>query len=175
MLILWLLAEQSLHGYRIKRILDEASLRYWFPVEIGSIYGALASLVRGGFIEPVAVEREGQRPERTRYRILKEGRKHLRELLHQSWSELPRLGDPIHMALAARSELDEAEVAHLLAEREGALEQRLLDLDQIASSAPAPEMATRARALTRAELEWVRSLRKKTRGGRRRPRPSGGS
>jgi len=173
MMILWLLSEQPLHGYRIKRLLDEASLRFWFPIEVGSIYAALGSLVRGAFIEAVAVEREGLRPERTRYRIRKEGREHLRELLRQAWRELPKLADPIHMALAARSELDEAEVARLLAERESALDERLRDLDRAAASAPAAAMAERTRALTQAELEWVRSLRKNDRGEAHQRKPGG--
>lgn len=173
MLILWLLSEQPLHGYRIKRILDEASLRIWFPIEVGSIYAALASLERGGFIEEVSVEREGHRPERTRYRLRKEGREHLRELLRQAWGELPKLGDPFHMALAARSEFDEGEIAEFLAKREAALAQRLKDLERVASSAPAKEMAERARVMTRAELRWIRALRKAGKSTTRRHKGGG--
>jgi DNA-binding PadR family transcriptional regulator len=93
LLVLWLLSEQSHHGYRIKKILDDEGLRFWFPVEYGSIYAVLRSLVRGGYVETVAVEREGQRPERTRYAITREGRQHLAELLERAWRELPAAGD----------------------------------------------------------------------------------
>ena len=56
LLVLWLLSEQPLHGYRIKKILDDDGLRFWFPVEYTSIYAVLRSLVRGGHVEPVAVD-----------------------------------------------------------------------------------------------------------------------
>lgn len=158
MLILWLLSEGPVHGYRLKRILDEPSLRFWFPVEVGSIYAALANLAKGGFIEAQAVERQGLRPERTRYRILPEGRKHLQELLRKAWCELPKVPDLIQIAFAARSELEEGEIVALIAERARRLRERLADLDRASNSAPASEMVSRLRALTRAELDWTESL-----------------
>src|ERR671936_1400348 len=88
LLVLWLLSEQSLHGYRIKKILDDEGLRFWFPIEFGSIYAVLRTLVKGGFVETVAVERQGQRPERTRYAITRDGLAHLAELLERVWSDL---------------------------------------------------------------------------------------
>jgi DNA-binding PadR family transcriptional regulator len=159
LLVLWLLSEQPLHGYRIKKILDDEALRFWFPVEYASIYAVLRSLVRNGYVETVAVEREGQRPERTRYAITSHGRRHLTELLERAWRELPPAGDPIALALAARSDLeDEQRIPGLLAERRDALRERLEQLDALARSAPAPEMVDRRRALTAAELEWTENL-----------------
>jgi DNA-binding PadR family transcriptional regulator len=159
LLVLWLLSEQSLHGYRIKKILDDEALRFWFPVEYASIYAVLRSLVRGGYVESVAVEREGQRPERTTYAITREGRRHLSELLERAWQELPGVGDPLGLALAARSDLeDESRVPELLATRRDALRERLSRLDALARSAPAPEMVERQRALAQAELEWTEAL-----------------
>jgi DNA-binding PadR family transcriptional regulator len=159
LLVLWLLSEQPLHGYRIKKILDDDGLRFWFPVEYASIYAVLRSLVRGGHVEPVAVEREGQRPERTRYAITADGRRHLSELLERAWRELPAIGDPLGLALAARSDLeDESRVPELLAARRDALRERLATLDAQARSAPAAEMVTRQRALAEAELSWTDDL-----------------
>ncbi len=159
LLVLWLLSEQSHHGYRIKKILDDEGLRFWFPVEYASIYAVLRSLVRAGYVESVAVERDGQRPERTRYAITREGRRHLSELLERAWRELPAVGDPIGLALAARSDLeDEGRVPELLTERRDALRERLSRLEALAKSAPAPEMVDRRRALTQAELEWTEAL-----------------
>jgi DNA-binding PadR family transcriptional regulator len=159
LLVLWLLSEQSLHGYRIKKILDDEALRFWFPVEYASVYAVLRTLVRAGYVEAVAVEKEGRRPERTRYAITREGRRHLSELLERAWRELPSAGDPISLALAARSDLeDESRVPELLAGRRDALRDRLAQLDELARSAPAPEMVDRRRALTQAELEWTEDL-----------------
>jgi DNA-binding PadR family transcriptional regulator len=159
LLVLWLLSEQPLHGYRIKKILDDEALRFWFPVEYASIYSVLRSLVRGGHVESVAVEREGQRPQRTRYAITPEGRRHLSELLERAWMELSAVGDPIGLALAARSDLeDESHIPELLAARRDALRERLARLHALARSAPAREMVDRQRALTQAELGWTETL-----------------
>jgi DNA-binding PadR family transcriptional regulator len=161
LVILWLLSEQPLHGYRIKRILDEGSLRFWFPVETGSIYAVLRTLERAGFVETEVVEREGKRPERTRFRITREGRRHYEALLRRAWREPARPVDDIDLALAARPDLEEEETVALLEERVAALRERLDELNLLATSAPAPEMVERRRVLTRAELEWAEALLEK--------------
>jgi DNA-binding PadR family transcriptional regulator len=165
LLVLWLLSEQPLHGYRIKRILDDESLRFWFPIEFASIYSVLRSLVKAGHVRTVAVEREGNRPERTRYAITRSGRRHFAELLERAWRELPASADPIALALAARSDLaDEARVPRLLEDRVTALRGRLVRLERLERSAPAAEMVDRERALVRAELDWAEELLERERG-----------
>lgn len=169
LLILWLLSEQSLHGYRIKKILDDPGLRFWFPVEFGSIYAVLRSLLRGGYVDAVGVEREGQRPTRTRYAITREGRSHFAELLERAWRELPSPADSFTLALAARSDLeDERRVPHLLGARVAALQERLAQLEKLERAAPAPEMVERQRALTNAELEWATAALAREEGRRHR-------
>jgi DNA-binding PadR family transcriptional regulator len=166
LLVLWLLSEQPQHGYRIKKILDDEALRYWFPLEYASIYAVLRTLVRAGYVETAAVEREGRRPERTRYAITPEGRRHLAELLERAWQELPAVGDPLALALAARSDLeDEARVPALLRARLDALRVRLAQLDTRERSAPARAMVDRQRALTRAEVEWAEAFLTDEEGG----------
>lgn len=155
LLILWLLSEGPLHGYRIKRILEDDSLRFWFPVEYASIYAVLRTLVKDGQVKIVAVEREGQRPERTRYAITRAGRKQFAELLAQTWREPPSPVEAMQLALAARAELSDDEIEELLGERVEALRGRLKTLDGLARSAPAPDMVERQRALTKAELAWA--------------------
>jgi DNA-binding PadR family transcriptional regulator len=118
----------------------------------------LRTLEKGGFIETEVVEREGQRPERTRFRITANGREHFRELLRQTWRHPGAVADAIDLALAARSELKEGEIETLLMERADALRTRLADLREATSSAPAPEIVDRFRLLTEAELKWVENL-----------------
>ena len=113
LLVLWLLAEEPLHGYRIKRILDAESFRFWFPVQFGSIYSVMRSLVKEGHVVPAATERQGQRPERTRFAITTQGRKHLREMLKLAWVQLPSPAEPISAALAASPELADDVVEEL--------------------------------------------------------------
>ena len=48
LLILWLLSERPLHGYKIKRALDEPGLRFWFPIEYAAIYSLLGTAQLNG-------------------------------------------------------------------------------------------------------------------------------
>ncbi len=157
LLILWLLAEQPLHGYRIKKILDDDVFGFWFPTEFASIYSVLRTLARRGFIRLAAVERQGQRPERTRYAITPKGRAELRALLRKAWTDLPSPGKPIHLALAARAELDDEEIQKLLGERIAALRDQLRRLDAKPHQVLASEMNELQRGLTSAELAWAES------------------
>jgi DNA-binding PadR family transcriptional regulator len=114
----------------------------------------------------VAVERQGQRPERTRYAITRSGRRHFSELLEKAWREPPTASDPFQLALAARSDL-QVPAEPLMRERAEALRERLGTLELLASSAPAAEMVERQIVLTRAELDWVEDLISRE-GGKRR-------
>jgi DNA-binding PadR family transcriptional regulator len=157
MVILWLLSEGPLHGYRIKKILEDEGLGFWFPIDYASIYTVLRTLAKADLIKAMATERAGQRPERTRFRITKEGRHHLVELLEQAWREPRGLADPLQLALAARSELTEDRIQTLLTERVTSLRTRLELLERLARSAPAVEMVDRQMALTQAELGWAQT------------------
>jgi DNA-binding PadR family transcriptional regulator len=149
-----------MHGYRIKRILDDEGLRFWFPVEYASIYSVLRTLVGEGHVRVVALEREGQRPERTRYAITKAGRSHYADLLAAAWREPRSPAEPIQLALAAASDLDERRLVESLEQRIASLEARLTKLASLARSAPARAMVDRQLALTTAELAWARDHRK---------------
>jgi DNA-binding PadR family transcriptional regulator len=157
--VLWLLSEGPLHGYRIKRILDDESFRYWFPLEFASIYSVLRTLVSSGHIKVVAVERDGRRPQRTRYAITRTGRAHLQDLLVLAWRELPSPADPFQLALAARSELTEEQIDELLEARIVALRNRCAALERLVRSAPATEMVTRQLSLNEAELRWTTTFK----------------
>ncbi len=158
LLILWLLSEAPMHGYRIKRTLDDQALRFWFSVEYGSVYAVLRTLEREGLVRQTALEREGARPPRRRYEITGEGRAALGDLLREAWVRLPERGEPIDLALAARPELAEDEIDGLLGRRADALRDRLRDLRALARSAPAPELVPRHAALAEAELGWIESM-----------------
>jgi DNA-binding PadR family transcriptional regulator len=158
LLILWLLAEQPLHGYGIKRVLDDEGLRFWFALDFGSVYAVLRTLEREGLIEERGTEQEGARPPRRRYAITRSGREALAELLREAWLRLPPVGEPVDLALAAGSELDEEEVRELRGRRAAALRERLAQLRDLAPSAPAPELVDRQLALASAELAWLERL-----------------
>src|SRR5262249_14100579 len=95
--VLALLHEQPRHPYDMQRTLRERRLDQSF--RLGglprSLYHAVDRLARRGLIEPAETTREGNRPERTVYRITDEGRDEfdagLRYLLETPATEHPAL------------------------------------------------------------------------------------
>jgi DNA-binding PadR family transcriptional regulator len=154
-LVLWLLAERPLHGYRIKRILEDDALAFWFPIEFASIYSVLRTLERHGYVSSVGVEQEGARPQRTKYAITPAGRGYLTGLLEKSWRGLPPPGTAVDAALVARPELAADQLPALVGERADALRERLGILDRVAAGSPSAELVTRQRLLIEAELQWA--------------------
>lgn len=155
LLILWLLAEQPLHGYRVRKILSDAGFAFWFRVEDAAIYAMLRSLVKQGLARVLGEEREGQRPSRTVYKITPAGRKALRDGLQAAWQELEPSRDAFAAALAAADEFEAAELHDLLAERRSALDRRRGRLDRAARSAPSGFLARREAVLLEAEIAWL--------------------
>jgi DNA-binding PadR family transcriptional regulator len=155
LLVLWLLAEQPHHGYSIRKVLSDAGLSFWFPIEDASIYSMLRSLVKAGFARELRSEREGRRPRRTLYAITVEGREHYADLLRRAWREAASITDPVQVAFAAHGDLPDQEVEQLAQERATALRVRLKHLAELRTAAPAVEMADRETARVSAELDWL--------------------
>ncbi|MDJ0943696.1 MAG: PadR family transcriptional regulator [Kiloniellales bacterium] len=155
LLILWLLAEGPLHGYRIQKILGDPGLAFWFRIEDASIYAMLRSLVKQGLARIQSQEREGQRPSRTVYRITPAGRTALRRDLEAGWRGLEPSRELFAAALAAADELEAEETRQLLAERREALGERRARLGRVARSAPSGLLARREAALLDAEIAWL--------------------
>jgi DNA-binding PadR family transcriptional regulator len=156
LLILWLLSEQPLHGYRIKRILENDAYAFWFELEFTSIYSALRTLVKLEFVAETGLEQDGARPERMGYRITRAGREHLRELIRKAWRATPLLGDAFPMAIAGVPELPEAEIESLKAERIALLETRLAHCKQLRAASLDEAMVDRSVAMLAAELRWMK-------------------
>jgi DNA-binding PadR family transcriptional regulator len=156
LLILWLLSEQPLHGYRIKRILEDDAYAFWFELEFTSIYSALRTLVKLEFVVETGLEQDGARPERMGYRITRAGREHLRELIRKAWRATPLLGDPFPMAIAGVAELPEAENKSLKTERVTLLEARLAHCKQLRAASLDEAMVDRSVAMLTAELRWLK-------------------
>ena len=166
LLILWLLAERPLHGYRIQKILGDPGLAFWFRIEDASIYSMLRSLVKGGFARVQGEEQAGQGPSRTVYRVTPAGRKELRRLLDSAWQTLEPSRELFCAGLAAADELEAEEIRYLLAERAAALQERRTRLDSVARSAPSGLLARREAALLDAEIAWLEKEKHRPRPGR---------
>jgi DNA-binding PadR family transcriptional regulator len=164
-LVLNLLAEAPMHPYEMKRLIHLRGKDWLVPVNLDSLYHAIAQLQRAGLIEVVETSREGRRPERTVYRATEDGREEVRGWTADLLTEVPY--DEFPKAVAALS--------HLPALRPGEvrehLERRVLNLQVMiatietglgAAAGKLPRVlvveAEYALALKRAELEWVRAL-----------------
>ena len=79
--VLALLREAPMHPYQMQRLLRDRHKDEILVLKRGSLYHAIARLLRSGFIAIEATSREGRRPERTTYRITAPGRDKLLSVL----------------------------------------------------------------------------------------------
>ena len=86
--ILGLLAEQPLHGYRVKKILEERLSPFW-GLTTGQIYQSLAAMERIALVES-RIERRGYRPARRIYTITAAGKRDLAAWLNRSPGKIAR-------------------------------------------------------------------------------------
>jgi len=163
LIILGLLREEELHGYELKKILEE-EMGDWARVAVGSIYFALDKLAEEGLIEDRGVSQEGNRPAKTVYRITKAGRAEFLRLLRETWTTEERQSFDLDAGLAFMDALPQDEVAGYLRARVKELEAKIKGLElHEAETLSSPEIPESARwifshhlAHYRAELEWSR-------------------
>ncbi|MEM7221699.1 MAG: helix-turn-helix transcriptional regulator [Pseudomonadota bacterium] len=148
LLILWLLSEGPLHGYRIRKILSAPGLAFWFRIEDASIYSMLRGLVRQGF----ATAQEGTP---TAYRITRAGRSELSRCIERAWRGQTNAKEPLCAALAAADELEADEIRDFLEARKAVLGARRAQLVKLAPAAPSGLLARREKALLSAEIAWL--------------------
>lgn len=116
LVILGLLRSQPLHGYEIKRTVEE-HMGDWTSIAFGSIYFALEKLALEGAIEVVATEKAGARPSRTVYAITKKGEAEFGRLLREAWLAIERPAYAVDIALFFMDAMPDAEVREHLARR----------------------------------------------------------
>jgi DNA-binding PadR family transcriptional regulator len=154
-LILWLLGEQPLHGYRIQKLLSAPGRAFWFRVEDASIYSMLRTLTKQGFTRAEEGHQDSDGPRRTIYGITPDGRRELRRCLEATWQTASRGQDPICAALAAIDAFESDEIDALMAARQDALEGRRDRLAGVERSAPSGLLARREAAMIDAEINWI--------------------
>src|ERR1700751_4042069 len=114
--------ERPMHPYEMRSMRRERRHARAFRIRESSVYDTVARLADSGFIEPVEVNREGRRPERTVYAITESGRD---EVMARPWelstgpaSEYPGLAAPLMFIYA----LGRARAIAALAQRGARLE-----------------------------------------------------
>ncbi|HLA40017.1 MAG TPA: PadR family transcriptional regulator [Candidatus Glassbacteria bacterium] len=97
-LILGMLSGGQMHGYEIKKRIQEA-LGKSADINFGSIYYGLKSLTANGLVDHLRDEPGKGSPERSIYRITPKGRKHLAQLLESSLADLSLPLRPLEVGL----------------------------------------------------------------------------
>jgi DNA-binding PadR family transcriptional regulator len=176
--VLLLLWESPMHPYQMQRMLKERRKEDVLDVRPAAVYRLVERLEGAGLVEPLGTSREGRRPERTVYRITDAGRElsdeWLRDMLATRAHEYPRF--PAALSLAGA--LPPAAVIRQLTIRAVAIEGDLARMD--AETRNVQHLLARvhllevehARAVLRAELEWLRALIADIGGGRLTWEPS---
>jgi DNA-binding PadR family transcriptional regulator len=157
LLILWLLAEQSQHGYRLKAILTDSGFAPWFALEDASIYAMLRSLTKQGLTRVTGEAQTKGRPARTLYKITPEGRGALKIGLTDAFAIVHPRPEPIHAALAATDEFEPSELRAALAMRQVMVNERLTNVRTQAPASPSQSLVRREIALLEAETSWLNS------------------
>jgi DNA-binding PadR family transcriptional regulator len=161
--VLELLAEGPKHPYEMRQHMHQRGTERAIPTKAASVYDTVERLTQAGFIEPVLVNREGRRPERTIYRLTGAGADELeswlRQLIEEPSREYPRFGAAL-MFLGALRRKEEAIKA--LERRAEAFEEEIENVDSMLSGLPPflPRLFAiedeYTQAMRRAELEWIR-------------------
>lgn len=170
--VLAFLHEGPMHPYQMQRLLRLRHKDEILALKRGSLYHAIARLLRDGLIAVRTTNREGKRPERTIYRITPAG---LTEFMNtiRSMVIMPRRESSEFLAaLSFLVHLDPEEAAQRLEER---VQRLQAEVGQLAAGlASASEHVARINlveseyllTMLKAELSWVKALEKDIRSGK---------
>lgn len=162
---LGLLVERPMHPYEMYQVLMQRREDRIVKVRPGTLYHAVGRLAAAELVESVGTERDGNRPERTTYAILPQGRlaleDRIKELLATPINEYPCFPQ----ALGEAHNLDADVVIGLFEQRLTALEAGLAELEASHAKVLAKGIDPRfvidfryQQAALRAEIQWVREL-----------------
>ncbi|MBF6355281.1 PadR family transcriptional regulator [Nocardia higoensis] len=159
--VLALLDERPMHPYEMFQTMVGRGEDRLVKVRPGSLYHTVARLTDQGLVCAGGVDREGNRPERTTYRITGQGRATLRariaEMLRAPAPEYPEF----LLGLAESHSLPADQVVELLRDRIAQLDAEIAELD--AAIAAAARLVARRywlvlpyrRETVRAQRDWL--------------------
>lgn len=165
--VLNLLNERPMHPYEMRVLVRERGHDRAFRIRESSVYDTVSRLADRGFIEPVEVNREGRRPERTVYAITEAGRDELDawlwELTSEPAEEYPAFAAPLMFIYS----LGRDRAIAALTQRAAKLEAQISSSDAYrqAFMTEMPEFPRLfgieeeyAQAMRKAEITWVRQI-----------------
>ncbi|HSZ40283.1 MAG TPA: PadR family transcriptional regulator [Trebonia sp.] len=172
--VLNLLNERPMHPYEMRTMMRERRHDRAFRVRESSVYDTVSRLADRGFIEPVEVNRAGNRPERTVYALTEAGRDELMvwlwELTSEPAAEYPEFAAPLMFIYALGRDRAIAALRQRSARLEGEISAN--DAFRRAYAEQVPDFPRifgiedeYAQAIRKAELAWVRATVAELRDG----------
>ncbi|MFX0575691.1 PadR family transcriptional regulator [Nocardia nepalensis] len=163
--VLALLDERPMHPYEAFQLLIARREDILVKVRPGSLYHTVARLADQGLVCAEGVDRDGNRPERTTYRITESGRATLRSRVAEILRSPAREYPVFPLALAEAHNLPAREVLELLRERVDRLGEDLADVEMMSQWAGLHAVPRRywialpyLHATIAAEIAWVNNL-----------------
>jgi DNA-binding PadR family transcriptional regulator len=169
--VLGLLAEQSLHPYAMRQRITERAHDRLPGVRVASLYDVVQRLAAAGLVTADEPSRGGRRPERVTYELTAAGREALTAWVTESLSD-PGRGEEFPAALSFMYSLGRDRVVEIIGQRASAVAAQLA-LDQAALAAAEtagvpPVFLSEHRyqvALRHAEQAWLVNFAEELRAG----------
>ncbi|WP_067667853.1 PadR family transcriptional regulator [Nocardia miyunensis] len=170
--VLALLEERPMHPYEMYQLLIQRREDYLVKVRPGSLYHTITRLAEQDLVHAEGIDRAGNRPERTIYRINPAGRRALRiritDIIRQPVREYPIFP----LAVSEAHNLPAEQVIELITERIGRLNNDIAELDALMKWLPANRVPRRywmvieyIRGQTHAEITWLHRITTELRDG----------
>jgi DNA-binding PadR family transcriptional regulator len=165
---------QPVHGYYVRRELLSWRADQWANVNPGSIYNALRTLTREGYLAEVETSADAGRPAKTSYRLTSDGEIEFQNLLHEAfWAVDEYATEALYAAIGFMGFLTREYVQAALEHRTAHIEATKLSLEfkenVILRDPNTPphvvETLRLADARLAGELDWSRALLERTRAG----------
>ena len=170
--VLVCLLERPMHPYEMATVMRQRGKEESIKLNYGSLYTVVKALTKAGLIEAQETEREGRRPERTIYRLLKPGHVELIGWLSEMVGTPAKEYPQFEAALSVLPALPPEDAQTLLEERCTRLELMLIHqrgMHQMLEKQKIPELfgleSDFSITLLEAELEWVQRLRTRIESG----------
>lgn len=167
-----LLVETPMHPYEMYQLLMARHEDRLVKVRPGTLYHAVGRLEEGGLVEATGIDRAGNRPERTTYRITGTGREALTERLQNMLAEPVNEYPSFPHAIAEAHNLPADVVLELLDDRLASLEDQLGFLLRGEESVTARGIEPKfwidikyQQSMLRTEIDWIRSFQNDLRSG----------
>jgi DNA-binding PadR family transcriptional regulator len=123
--VLALLREAPMHPYQMQRLLSLRHKDEILALKRGSLYHAIGRLLQAGLIAIEMTDRDGNRPERTTYRLTPAGLEELKVTIRKIVATPRRESSEFMAAMSFLVHLDPKEAAHHLKERAYSLDAEI--------------------------------------------------